>query len=143
MDEMESFCNTMILRTERPGGDVSQVLSFQDGAGGSGKITRAIEQNRLVLIQRTSFHRAAATFGELVDHYGLRKSYELQMQYVVTRMKARDGIDNVAVTVNKRAPYQIIQPHSEGDSTSPLDLFGLYCVRGAEIGGENVLSLVS
>jgi hypothetical protein len=64
------------------------------------------------------------------------------MQYVVTRIGVRDPVGNVAVTVNKREPHQIIQPHSEGDSTSPLDLFGLYCVRAAELGGENILSLV-
>lgn len=64
------------------------------------------------------------------------------MQYVVHLMEHRASVDNVAVTVNARAPLEIIQPHSEGDSTAQLDLFSLHCVRNAVHGGENVLSLI-
>jgi hypothetical protein len=65
------------------------------------------------------------------------------MQYVVGLMAAREPVDQFAVTVNKRGPYEIIQPHCEGDSSSPLEIFGLHCVQNAESGGENILSLIS
>lgn len=102
-----------------------------------------LKENKLVLIRSTPFEAASNLFGELVDGYGLRDSYDIQMQWVVTLLAGRDEVDGVAVTVNKRGPYQIIQPHCEGNTTSPIEFFGLYCVQNCEVGGENILSLIN
>jgi hypothetical protein len=102
-----------------------------------------LKENKLILIRSTPFEVASNLFGKLVDGYGLRYSYDIQMQYVVTLLEGRDEVEGVAVTVNKRGPYQIIQPHCEGDTTSPIEFFGLYCVQNCEMGGENILSLIN
>ncbi len=101
-----------------------------------------IERDGLLLVRGTPFDDAARTFSRLSEEYGIVDSYALQMQYVAHSMKDRKAVDDVAVNVNDRGPLQIIQPHSEGDSTSQLDLFGLYCVSPAMSGGENILSLI-
>ena len=106
------------------------------------RVRNSIERNRLTLIRSISFSEAASLFQELVHQYGIGSSFDLQMQYVAHMLKDRTPIDNVAVSVNERGPLQIIQPHSEGDSTSPLDLFGLYCLKDAPSGGHNLLSLI-
>jgi hypothetical protein len=106
-------------------------------------ITQALANNKLLLYRGMSVDSASEIFGELVDFYDLRESYDIQMQLIVYMMKGRESVDEVAVTVNERGPFEIIQPHSEGDSSSPLDLFGLHCSKNAEIGGENILSLIN
>lgn len=107
------------------------------------QITEALSKNKLILIRAFSFEKSSILFKELVDHYSLADSYEIQMQFAVHMMMDRQPIDDVAVTVNNRGPFQIIQAHSEGDSTSQLDLFGLHCKKNAETGGENILSLIN
>jgi hypothetical protein len=102
-----------------------------------------LKENKLILIRSIPFEAASHLFGKLVDGYGLRDSYDIQMQFVVTLLEGRDEVEGVAVTVNKRGPYQIIQPHCEGDTTSPIEFFGLYCVQNCEVGGENILSLIN
>lgn len=139
---MDTFYNTPLFRSETQGEDNPHLLTFENSEIDLGQIQKGLEHNQLALIRSTSFEDAGALFGDLVDHYDLRDSYDLQMQLVVEMMEAREGIDDVAVTVNDRGPFQMIQPHSEGDSTSQLDLFGLYCVQNTSTGGENVLSLI-
>lgn len=107
------------------------------------QITKSLAENELILIRSFSFEKSTALFSDLVDYYGLRNSYDIQMQYVVHMMMDRTAIDDVAVTVNSRGPFQIIQSHSEGDSTSQLELFGLFCKKNAETGGHNILSLIN
>ncbi|WP_282081309.1 TauD/TfdA family dioxygenase [Aquimarina algiphila] len=107
------------------------------------EIKDSIEQNKLVLIRSMPFDNSSSIFGELVDEYGLRSSYDIQMQLVPHMIDYRKPIDEVAVTVNERGPFQIIQPHSEGYSGSPLELFGLHCTQNSITGGENILSLIN
>lgn len=121
----------------------SHLLALDTPPLNASSLYAGLEQNRLVLIRSASFETATRIFGQLVDHYGLRSSYNLQMQYVVHLTQDRDSVGDVAVTVNRRAPFQIIPPHAEGDTTSQLDLFGIHCVRNAVAGGENVFSLIN
>ena len=138
---MEDFLGTPVhLSSEAEAS--GQLLRLSCSNIDMAQIEHAIEHDRLVLIQATPFAQATAAFATLVDRYGLRDSYEVQMQFVVHTMKDRTPVEDVAVTVNERGACQIIQPHCEGDSTSQLDLFGLYCVCNATTGGENILSLI-
>ncbi len=106
------------------------------------RINEGLVRGSVVLVRSLSFERAVAVFDALVEIHGLRDSYDAQMQYVVGLMAGRDPVESVAVTVNKRGPYQMVQAHAEGDTTAPLELFGLYCVRNSDTGGESVLSLI-
>lgn len=106
-------------------------------------LKKSIEANKLVLFRDIPFDRATEIFQQLVDDYGIRDSYNIQMQYVVHTISDRAPVDDLAVTVNARDPYQLIQPHAEGDSSSPLDLFGLFCFKNSASGGHNVLSLIN
>lgn len=140
---MDSFHGTPVFRsTDGPAANPHLVV-LEGEAADLASIKDGLARNRLVLIRQMPFERAGALFGELVDAYDLRDSYEIQMQYVVELMAARDAVDNVAVTVNKRGPFEIVQPHSEGDTTAPIELFGLHCIQNAASGGENVLSLIN
>lgn len=123
-------------------GFAQHVLSIEASDISHEQITAAIEQNKLVLIRGTSFEDASTMFQEIVEHYDIRDSFDIQMQYVVHTISDRSSIEDIAVTVNKRGPYQVIQSHAEGDSTSQLDLFALYCSKNAASGGENILSLI-
>ena len=140
---MNSFHGTPVFRSTGGGAANSPLFVLDGEASDLASVQDALARNRLVLIRRLPFERAGALFGELVDGYGLRDSYDIQMQYVVELMAARDAVDNIAVTVNRRGPWEIVQPHAEGDTTAPLELFGLHCIQNAESGGENVLSLIN
>lgn len=139
---MQNFYNTPIYDT---GSDVNidDLLILESHNINIHEIEEALAKNKLILIRDCSFEKSAILFKELVDHYGLTDSYDIQMQFVVHMMIDRASKDDVAVTVNDRGPFQIIQPHSEGDSTSQLDIFGLYCKKNAKSGGENILSLIN
>lgn len=106
-------------------------------------IQDALSANKLVLVKSIAFEKAGNIFSDLVDAYGLRDSYDLQMQFVVHLMQGREALNDIAVTVNERDPYQFIQAHSEGDSSSPLDILALHCTSNATSGGENIFSLVN
>ena len=139
---MRKFYNTPIFNSETDE-KIEDLLIFESDSINAEKIIEALIKNKLILIRSFSFEKSTSLYKELVDHFDLRDSYDIQMQFVVNMMMDRSGVDDVAVTVNNRGPFQIIQPHSEGDSTSQLDLFGLYCKTNSESGGENILSLIN
>jgi Taurine catabolism dioxygenase TauD, TfdA family. len=139
---MQKFYDTPVYNTLTDE-NIEDLLIVESADLDIAQITEALAKNKLVLIRSFSFEKSSVLFRELVDHYNLTDSYEIQMQFVVHMMMDRQPIDDVAVTVNDRGPYQIIQAHSEGDSTSQLDLFGLHCKKNAETGGENILSLIN
>ncbi|WDE02126.1 hypothetical protein [Thalassomonas actiniarum] len=139
---MKQFYGTPVFEPGQDAESEQHLQIFEAGDFDLGKIKAAIEKNQLVLVRGMAFERAGDLFGQLVDHYDLRDSYDIQMQLVAHMMEDREAVDDVAVTVNERGPFQIIQPHAEGDSSSPLDLFGLHCRQNAVDGGENILSLV-
>jgi hypothetical protein len=136
---MSSFLGTPIS----PLSADSEHALFLDGTGvDPSTVANAIAENKLVLVRRMPFGQAPALFRRLCERYGLRDSYDLQMQFIVHSMKDRAPAGDGAVTVNDRGPLQFIQAHAEGNSTSQLDLFALHCTRNAEVGGENIMSLV-
>jgi alpha-ketoglutarate-dependent taurine dioxygenase len=130
-----------------PAGNAPKVSDYLLEAGGEAAkestVITALREDKLVLIKHLSQAAAGDLFAGIVDYFGLRNSYDVQMKFVVHMLEDRAPVDDIAVTVNDRGPYQIIQPHSEGDSTSPLELIALYCHHNAEHGGENVFSLVN
>lgn len=139
---MEQFYGTPVFLTGA-GDDAPSLVVFTEDRSASGALVDALSRNQIVVIRPITFEAAGAVFADLADHFGVRDSYDVQMQHVVSMMAARDAVENVAVTVNKRGAYQLVQPHSEGDTTAPLELFALYCVQNAAAGGESVLSLVN
>ncbi|WP_281558217.1 TauD/TfdA family dioxygenase [Thalassomonas sp. RHCl1] len=139
---MKKFYETPVFEPGQDAESEQYLQVFEAGNFDLGKIKAAIEQNQLVLVRGMPFEHAGDLFGQLVDHYDLRDSYDIQMQLVAHMMEDREAVDDVAVTVNERGPFQMIQSHAEGDSSSPLDLFGLHCRKNAVAGGENILSLV-
>ena len=139
---MTEFHGVPVSSPETPAEGQAHVVRFDDPGAGVSRLRDGLEQNRLVLVAGTPLERAGSLFRELAASYGLEDSYDLQMQYVAHTIKGRTPVGDIAVTVNERGPLQIIQPHSEGDTTSQLELFGLHCARSAAVGGENVMSLI-
>jgi hypothetical protein len=140
---MRSFHGTPVLWPDRQGDAAPHLVAVEHQTLDPVALRQAVARNQLALVRGVEFRAACALFGELVDHYDLRDSYDVQMQYVVNMMAAREAVEGVAVTVNRRGPYQMVQPHSEGDTTAPLELFGLYCEQDAASGGESVFGLVN
>ncbi|PHS16272.1 MAG: hypothetical protein COA78_04005 [Blastopirellula sp.] len=140
---MNSFLGTPIFQSESSVSSHDHIVSYGWSGLDYNQVKSSIESDKLVLIRSIQHEQASQLFSELVNHYGLKESYDLQMQLVVHMMEGRSSINDIAVTVNEREPFQIIQPHSEGDSSSQLDLFSLYCSQNALHGGENVLSLIN
>jgi hypothetical protein len=138
--DMDPFQGVPVFDSSSSDNELQHIRSDPDVS--LSQLRDAIAQNKLVLLRSTPFTKAGSIFRRLAASYGLEDSYDLQMQYVVKAMKDRAPVGNLAVTVNERGPLQIIQPHSEGDSTSQLDLFGLHCTQNAMDGGENILSLI-
>ena len=139
---MQKFHNVPIYNTQTDE-TIDSLIVLESNTIDISKITEALANDKLVLLRSFSFEKSTALFNQLVDHYGLRDSYDIQMQFVIQMMSDRTGIEDVAVTVNSRGPFEVIQPHSEGHSTSQLDLFGLFCKQNANSGGQNILSLIN
>lgn len=141
---MKNFCNVPVY--ESPSfKDLEKHICILDYSGklDFSFIRNAIETNKIVLIRSITFKTAGSLFANLIDHYNLRPSYEIQMQLVPHLIDYRDPVNDIAVTVNKRGAYQFIQPHCEGYSGTPLELFGLHCTQNSKIGGENILSRIN
>ncbi len=139
---MQIFYGTPVFNTDSDT-DIRDLVKFDSHNADVAQIKELLSENKLILISSLSFENSTIFFRKLVDHFGLADSYAVQMQFVVHMMEGRKPKDDVAVTVNERGPFQIIQPHSEGDSTSPLEFFGLYCKKNSNSGGENILSLIN
>lgn len=140
---LNHFYNTPVLNTELDD-HVEDYLYVCDKAEHNyATIQQQLENNKIIVVRNCCMADAAELFEHLVECYDLEESYNLQMQYVVHMMEDREAVDDVAVTVNERGPNQMIQAHSEGDSTSPLDLLALFCEKNSESGGHNVLSLIN
>lgn len=140
---MKKFYGTPVYQSDSISNNNQYLLTIENPDIDILEIKDGIEQNKLVLFRSMPFESAATLFSDLVNRYGLKDSFDVQMQFVVHLMEDRAPVDNVAVTVNERGPFQIIQHHAEGDSTSQLDLFGLHCIQNVASGGENILSLIN
>jgi hypothetical protein len=138
---VDNFWNVPILRFTDSAEGRAVVLEHSQAV--ISKVIGAVRRNQLVLVPSISFEQSGMLFQAIVNECGLGDSYDLQMKYVAHMLSGRTPIKNVAVSVNHRGAFEIIQAHSEGDTTSPLDLFGLYCVENADSGGQNILSLVN
>jgi hypothetical protein len=140
---MKTFFDSPIYSTETDMHNIPMLQEIVLPDSGLVETKAIIEANKLGILRKVDFDTASTIFRELAAHYELEDSYDLQMQLVVHMMEDREPIDDLAVTVNDRGPFQIIQAHSEGDSQSPLELFGLYCKKNCENGGENILSFIN
>ena len=140
---MNRFHDVPVFNSAENTDDIPYLQIINSNEASLETITKALKENKLLLVKGVNIASSGALFNLLVEHYDLKSSYDIQMQLVVHMMEGRESVDNLAVTVNERDTLQYIQAHSEGDSTSPLELFGLHCEVNAKQGGENILSLVN
>lgn len=139
---MDTFLNTPVFNSKNKAKSeylIEADLSTTDVS----IIVEHLKANRIVLIQAMDFSDASQFFRNLAEYCNLSNSYKTQMDYVIRTMEDRKSVDKKAVTVNSRSPYELIQPHCEGDSTAQLDLFSLYCETNSNSGGESIFSLIN
>jgi hypothetical protein len=138
---MNSFFGTPIYLSQEQAIGSGWLVKFTAKNMDFVKMKTALQNNKIVLISAVDLNLSGLIFGKFVDHFNLRDSYDLQMQVVGQAMASRTPVDDMAVSVSKRGEHKLIQAHSEGDTTSPLDLFGLYCKDNSPEGGESLFSM--
>ena len=139
---MDTFLNTPIFNSKNKAKSeylIEADLSTTDVS----IIVEHLKANRIVLIKAMDFSDASQFFRNLAEYCNLGASYKTQMEYVIRTIEDRKSVGKKAVTVNRRSPYELIQPHCEGDTTAQLDLFSLYCKTNPSSGGESIFSLIN
>lgn len=117
-------------------------IRFKDYIDITKPIAETLEAGHCILIHEIDRAHAETVFRQVSRHFDLEDSFDLQMGIGVDNTPSRDSVSLSAVSVNHRSDFQLIQPHSEGNTTMPMEIFGLHCTCNSEHGGETVLGLV-
>ena len=120
--------------------DLSRLLTISDHRGviDIDVVAEALRSDRVVLIRNLTPEQAEVVISDTAAKFGLGDSLELQAGLAsITGHRANRG--KYFMTVNARAEYQFITPHSEGSSFSSMQLAAFYCYENTTDGGESVL----
>ncbi|HET7868567.1 MAG TPA: hypothetical protein VFL86_29505 [Burkholderiaceae bacterium] len=102
-------------------------------------VVAALRLDQLALIQRIPDPATADTLlADVASALGLLDKLKLQAGFASIQGH-RELVSRYFMTVNRRADYQFIPPHSEGDARTGIQLGALYCVQNTTDGGENIL----
>jgi hypothetical protein len=101
-------------------------------------ITKHLRFDQVVLIQEIRAEQADNIIRDVADELGLSDSLKLQAAFAGIQ-NHRHNIGKYFMSVNSRTDYQFISPHSEGNSTSNMQLASFFCYENNTDGGETIL----
>lgn len=100
-------------------------------------IVDCLARDLVVLVRGASADDADRITAGVAATLGLSESLELQAG--LASMGNRVRVGRYFMTVNRRADYQIVTPHSEGSSFVAMQLAAFYCYENSTDGGETIL----
>jgi hypothetical protein len=100
-------------------------------------VVGSLRRDLVVLIRNVGAEQADDVVAEVAERFGLRESLELQAG--LASMGHRVRVGRYFMTVNRRAEYQIVTPHSEGSSFVSMQLASFFCYENSTDGGETIL----
>jgi hypothetical protein len=101
-------------------------------------IARLISTNKVVLIHGVSPVDADKLMHGIATEFGLTSELEIQAGFAGLHGH-RNNIGKYFMSVNNRADFAFIPPHSEGGSRMNMQLASFYCFENTTDGGETVL----
>ncbi|MCC3721469.1 TauD/TfdA family dioxygenase [Rouxiella badensis] len=101
-------------------------------------IIDALQTDKVVLVRGTPSEKADFLISTVAEKLGLRSQLDIQSTFASVEGH-RSNVGKHFMTVNKRADYQFIPPHSEGSPLMNMQLASLYCYENTTDGGESVL----
>ena len=102
----------------------------------------SIRKDMVVLIRNLSADESENALHAVAEGFGLAEELALQASYVEL-YRHRHNTGKYSMSVNERADYQFVPPHSEGGRTQPLQLAAFYCYENSTDGGESIVMNVA
>ncbi|WP_157586731.1 hypothetical protein [Pseudoalteromonas prydzensis] len=99
---------------------------------------KSLKQDNVVLVENVKPADADRIILSIAEELGLKESLELQAAFASIN-GFRENVGQYFMSVNKRSDYEFIPPHSEGNSTTNMQIASLYSYENSTDGGESVL----
>jgi hypothetical protein len=113
-------------------------LESNDRAVQADWVLDGLRRDFVILVRKVPPARVDGILRNVAAGLGLLEHLELQAAYAEF-FGHRQRVGQYRMTVNKRADYQFIPPHSEGDSFTNMQLAAFYCIENSTDGGETIL----
>ena len=101
-------------------------------------VVAALKSDQVTLIREATERDADRILGEVAAQLGLRANLEAQAAFASVQGH-RENVSEFFMTVNRRADFMIILPHSEGSRFTNIQLASFYCHENTTDGGVSVL----
>jgi hypothetical protein len=114
------------------------ILERCGGGGDVDAILALLQQDLVVLLKNIDATEADELMRKVADRLGLGAQLELQAAFAAYHGH-RHNIGKYFMSVDRRYDYQIIPPHSEGNSFVGMQLAAFYCYENSTDGGVTIL----
>lgn len=115
-----------------------KIVDFKGNNFGIDCVTSHLKEDSVVLLRQIGPDQADDLMHRVAVKFGLGDALELQAGYA-DFFGHRHRIGKFYMSVNKRAEYQFITPHSEGSRFADMQLASFYCYENSADGGETIL----
>ncbi len=109
-----------------------------DDAKNIDKVLSVLREDKVVLIQNATQQDADSIVFNVAKKLGLAEKLEAEAGFA-SIAGHRVNVGRYFMTVNKRAEYQFIPPHSEGTHRTNMQLASFYAIENTTDGGETIL----
>lgn len=111
------------------------IIEARDCADGAA-LADLLRGDSVILVKDIRPERADAVLHDVCERLGLLEKLQFQAEFAPAAERERIG--KYRMTVTKRGDYQVIPPHSEGNSLINIQLASFYCVENSTDGGESL-----
>jgi hypothetical protein len=120
--------------------DASRLLTLHQVSGGidSDALVSALKRDQVVLVRNVEPAEADDIVSKVAQAFDLKAALEMQAAFADFQGH-RKRASKYYMTVNRRADYQFITPHSEGTSFINMQLASFYCYENTTDGGETIV----
>jgi hypothetical protein len=122
--------------------DLLAIHELHHSAANIKDILGALREDKVVLIRNVRSERADEIIRNIAEGFSVSERLALQAGFA-DFLGHRRRVGQYFMSVNKRADYQFISPHSEGTNLIGMQLASFYCYENSTDGGETILMNVN